>query len=256
MKAIFQRIQELCDEERHAALVTVVESSGSTPRKPGARMIVYPDGSIEGTIGGGGVEKHVIEEALTSIETGESQLIHIDLRENKPDSIDAVCGGELRVFIETIGSVSRLLIFGAGHVGRALAHMAKEMDLRVVVYDDRKEQAQVNHFPSEAKVICGSFEEAIKTLQPTPHDYIAIMTYNHALDESLLKNALKTPAVYVGMVGSRTKCKRIKDNLAKQGVSAERLNEVHAPIGLAIGAHTPAEIAVSILAEIVKEANR
>lgn len=256
MTSIFQRIQELIDEGRPAALATVVESSGSTPRKPGARMIVYPDGSIEGTVGGGSVEKHVIEEALTLIEKGESRLIHIDLRENKSDSVGGICGGEMRVFIEIIGNAARLLILGAGHVGRTLARMAKELDFRVVVYDDREEQAAPDQFPSEAKVICGPFEKAMETMQPASRDYIAIMTYNHALDESLLKDALETPAKYVGMIGSKTKSRQVKEHLANQGVSQERLDAVHAPIGLPIGAHSPAEIAVSILSEIVKVTNQ
>jgi xanthine dehydrogenase accessory factor len=234
----------------------VVESIGSTPRKPGARMIVYPDGSIEGTVGGGSVEKRVIEEALSLLEKRESRLIHMDLREKKPDSIGAVCGGELRVFIEIIGNLPRLLILGAGHVGRTLARMAAELDFRVVVYDEREEQASPDRFPSDTEVICGPFEKAMETLQPTSYDYIAIMTHSHTLDESLLKNALDTPARYVGMVASKTKSKQIKERLASQGVPQKRISEVHAPIGLAIGAHTPAEIAISILGELIQEANQ
>lgn len=256
MRSIFQRIQELYEEGRAAALATVVEASGSTPRKPGARMIVYPDGSIEGTVGGGGVEKRVIEEALNVIEKGQSRLIHMDLREKKSDTVGAVCGGELRIFVEAIGNVPRLLILGAGHVGRTLAGMAAELDLRVVVYDDREEQTDRDQFPPGTRVICGPFKKAMDAIQPTTRDYIAVMTYSHTLDESLLRDALETPAKYVGMVGSKTKCQRVKERLASQGVSQERLNDVHAPIGLPIGAHTPAEIAISILGEIVKEANR
>ncbi len=256
MNTIFRRIQNLYDEGRPAALVTLVESSGSTPRKAGARMIVYPDGSIEGTIGGGIMEKRVIEEARSLIETGESNLLHIDLRENRPDSVGAVCGGELRVYIEPIGTLARLIIFGAGHVGQTLARMARELQFQVVVYDDREEYARIDRFPSDVKVLCDSFERCMEILKPTSIDYIAIMTYRYTIDELLAKLSLDTSARYVGMIGSELKCMRVKDHLEQQGVPREKLERIHAPIGLPIGGHTPAEVAVSVLAEIVKEANR
>ncbi len=256
MIPLFQRAQELIDEDRPAALATVVEAKGSTPRKPGARMIVYPDGSIEGTVGGGGLEKRVIEEALIRIGSGESGLIHITLRDSTPGASEGACGGEMRVFIEPIGNAPRLLIFGAGHVGRTLARMASELDFHIVVYDDREEYADPEYFPKTIRLVHGPFDQAMETLQPTLRDSIVIMTYNHALDQSLLKDALGTPARYVGMIGSKTKCKKVRENLLAEGISNERLQQAHAPIGLPIGGHTPAEIAISILGEIVQESNK
>ena len=237
-------------------MALVVETVGSTPQKTGARMLVFPDGSIEGTIGGGGLEKRVIDEALSAIEDQTSRLISIDLHRETSESIDAVCGGEVRVFIEPIGTVSRLIIFGAGHVGRALARLAQDLSLRVVVYDDREEHADPAQFPDTTKIVCGPFEDAMDRVQPTAQDYIVILTYDHKHDELVLHDALATPAKYVGMIGSSRKCRHVRERLLKQGISQAQLDRAHAPIGLPIGAHTPAEIAISIAGEIVKEMNQ
>ncbi|MBN2329230.1 MAG: XdhC family protein [Candidatus Omnitrophica bacterium] len=253
MTSLFGRAQELLDENRTAALATVVETKGSSPRKPGARMIVYPDGSIEGTVGGGGLEKRVIEESLALMKKGESRLLHISLHDQAPGASEGMCGGEMRVFIESIGGAPRLLILGAGHVARTLARMAVELDLNVMVYDNREEYADDKYFPSQVRVIHGPFENAMERLEPAPRDSIVIMTYNHEWDQSLLKDALETSAGYVGMIGSQTKCKQIRDNLTKLGIPGERLRQAHAPIGLPIGGHAPAEISISILGEMIRE---
>ncbi len=255
MISIFRRVQELFEEGRAAALCTVVQSAGSTPQKPGARMIVYPDGSIEGTVGGGALEKRVIEQAREVIETGESRLTPIELRENQPHSVGGVCGGEMLVFVEKIGTQPRLLILGGGHVGQTLSRMATELPLQIVVYDDREEYAQPERFPPNVKTVCGPFEQAMETLQPAAQDYIAVMTYKYTLDELLVKAAVETPAKYIGMIGSEMKCLRVMDDLADQGVSKDKLARVRAPIGIDIGAHTPPEVAVSILGEIVQVMN-
>lgn len=255
MTPIFTRIQQLEDEGKTAAVCTVIETSGSTPRKPGARMIVYPDGSIEGTVGGGALEKSVIEESLKVIETGEAKVAPITLREHEPDSVGGVCGGALKVFIERVGTRPRLLILGAGHVGQTLARMARELDLQVVVFDDREDQASPDRFPPDVKAVCGPFEKAMEILKPAPGDYIAIMTYKFTLDEEVLHASLQTPARYIGMIGSDLKCMRVMNDLEDRGVAKEQLERVRAPIGIDIGAHTPAEVAVSILAQIVKIMN-
>lgn len=255
MRPTFLRIQQLVDERIPSALATVVESSGSTPRKPGSRMIIFPDASIEGTVGGGALEKSVIDRATELIKSGESKLVEIELRENTPHSVGGICGGALKVFIETLGMAPRLLIFGAGHVALTMAQMAQELDLQIVVYDDREEFARPERFPLNVKVICGPFEQAMEILQPTPMDYITIVTYKFTLDALVLQHALETPAHYIGMIGSEVKCLRVMNDLSKAGVPQEKLDRVHAPIGLPIGAHTPAEVAVSILAQIVQIMN-
>ncbi|RJP34239.1 MAG: xanthine dehydrogenase [Candidatus Omnitrophota bacterium] len=255
MERIFARIQELFDQHNAAVLATVVESHGSTPRKSGSRMIVFPDGAIEGTIGGGGLEKKVIQEALAVFQSGESKLVHIALRENEPTSVGGICGGELRVFLERIGTLPRLLIFGAGHVGQTLARMAGEIELQVVVYDDRVEFIRPELFPPYVKIVHGSFDQAMETLQPARDDFIVVVTYQHANDQQVVRQALDTPARYIGMIGSEIKCMRIRENMREQGVLQEQLDRIHAPIGLPIGGHTPAEVAISILAQVVQVMN-
>ncbi|MEW6235150.1 MAG: XdhC/CoxI family protein [Candidatus Omnitrophota bacterium] len=255
MESIFGKIQEIVSEGRPAALATIVECRGSTPRKPGARMIVYPNGTIDGTIGGGALEKQAIEEALQVLAEGAPKLIRIVLHDDVPGSGVGICGGEASVFLERIGSAPRLLIFGAGHVGRMLARMAEEFDFTIAVFDDRREFADPALFSPRVKVHCAPFGQAIELLKPTPEDYIVIMTYGHEHDGQLLRDALKTPAKYVGMIGSRKKCLKIKEDLVKEGFTPQQIERAAAPIGLPIGAHTPAEIAVSILAQLIQVAN-
>lgn len=255
MFEVYSRVVEIDKKGKAAALCTVVESKGSTPRKPGSRMIVYPDGSIESTVGGGALEKKVITEALAVIEQGEAKLLHIALRENEADSVGGICGGELQVFIEPIGTQSRLIIFGGGHVGCTLAQIAQHLDVKLVVIDDRDAQSLPGQFPDSAEVLCIPFEQALERIKPSPRDYVVIMTYKYTHDMEILNQALQTQAKYIGMIGSEVKCMRVMHELGQRGVSLEQLNRVHAPIGLPIGAHNPAEVAVSVMAQIVKVMN-
>lgn len=255
MTPIFGRIQEIIDEGRQAALATIVEASGSTPGKPGARMIVHPDASIEGTIGGGTVEKQTIEKALDVIQSGENRSFQFDLRDETSGSAVGVCGGTLRVFIEKIGRSSRLIVFGGGHVGQTLAWMAEGLDLDIVIYDDRREFTDPARFPARVKTVCDSFDRAMDILKPTENDYIAIMSYMHTHDGQILHAALQHPFKYAGMIGSQKKCRHVMAELRDQGISQDLLDRVHAPIGIPIGAHTPTEIAISILAEIIRVMN-
>ncbi len=255
MIPIFSRVQKIIDEGQVAALATVVESHGSTPRKPSARMIIFRDGTIEGTVGGGALEKKVIDEAAEVIKTGQPKLVEIELQDNTPHSVGGICGGGVKIFLEKIGNIPRLFIFGAGHVGQTLARMAVEFDWEVVVYDDREEFTNPANFPEYVKTVHAPFEEALERLQPTEQDYIVIVTYKHANDSTVLKQALQYPARYIGMIGSELKCVRIKDKLLDEGVSEEHLQRVVAPIGLDIGAHAPNEVAVSILAQLIRVMN-
>lgn len=218
-------------------------------------MIVFPDQSIEGTVGGGALEKRVIDEAITSIKSNQNKLIQIDLRENSEHSVGGICGGDLKVFVEVLGQTPRLLIFGAGHVGQTLAEMAHPLELDIEIYDDRDEFTRPERYPKGVKPFCVPFEEAITKANPKPCDFIVIMTYKFTHDSQLLYDALQTQAHYIGMIGSDIKCMRVINDLKKKGVTQEKLDFVHAPIGLDIGAHTPAEVAVSTLAEIIKVSN-
>jgi xanthine dehydrogenase accessory factor len=253
VRDFYQHVLEWLEQGQRVAIALIVQSKGSTPRKPGTRMAVFADAHIEGSIGGGVLEQRVIEEALRVLASSESRLIHYDLKEETPDSIGAICGGEVWVYIEPLVSSPRLLILGGGHVGRVLARMAVELELRVVVYDDRPEVMEPGLFPPSITLRHGSFEQAMAVLQPQARDWIAIMTYNHQHDYDLLCAALSTPARYIGVVASRKKMAEFRERLIDRGFPMERIEQIHGPIGLKIGGNHPAEIAISILAEIIQE---
>lgn len=252
---IYIEITKLIKQDTPAALATVVESSGSTPRMVGAKMLVKSDGSILGTIGGGRVELLVIEEALKIMHESSGRIIEYDLTSSKK-GIGAICGGNMKVFIEPIQKQEKLFIFGAGHIAQPLAVMGKTLGLKVFVVDDRPSYANTKRFAAADKVICGKFKETIKKLPLDKKSYAVIITYSHSLDYQVLKSCLKYDLAYLGMIGSKNKVRIVFDKLKKDGISKRKLSKVFAPVGLEIGAEAPAEIAVSILAQIIKVRNK
>ena len=250
MTDIFEEIIKIKAEGEGAALVTVISTSGSTPRKEGAKMLVRYDGSIVGTIGGGKIEKQVIEEALEVIRKGSSKRINFSLKEG--DELGMICGGDTELFIEPIISKSAMYIFGGGHIALTLVKVASLLDFKVIVIDDRHEFADAHRFPEAESTLVEDFSKAFKKLKVDKASYIVIVTHGHKGDEIVLEGALATEAKYIGMVGSKTKNKTIFSHLLSKGVSQEQLDRIHAPIGLKINAQTPEEIAISIMAEIIQ----
>jgi xanthine dehydrogenase accessory factor len=247
---IYQEIVRIKAEGEEAALVTVVSASGSTPREEGAKMLVRADGSIMGTIGGGNIEKQVIKEALAIIKMGIPQRLCYRLKEG--EELGMVCGGDTEVFVEPILTVPTVYIFGGGHIALPLAKMAKVTGFKIVVIDDRPEYASPERFPEAERTLVTDFAQAFSKLKIDKSSYIVIVTHGHRGDEAVLEGAVATQAKYIGMIGSRTKNQTVFSHLLAKGVPQERLDTVHAPIGLAIHAQTPEEIAVSILAEIIQ----
>jgi xanthine dehydrogenase accessory factor len=252
MADIYQEIVKVKEEGKEAALVTIVAATGSTPREEGAKMLVRPDGSISGTIGGGSLEAEVINEAIQVIRLGKPKRLHMSLTAKEAEEAGMICGGDLEVFIEPITTAPNLYIFGGGHVSLPLAKTAKLLGFRITVIDDRAEFASTERFPEAESVLAGDFTKTFPKLKIDKSGYIVIVTRGHQNDELVLEWAIGTPARYIGMIGSQTKVKTIYSHLLARGVSQERLDSVHSPIGLEIGAQTPEEIAVSILAEIIK----
>jgi xanthine dehydrogenase accessory factor len=230
-------------------LATVVSTGGSAPREAGARMAVMPDGSIVGTVGGGILEKTVIEDALAVMGEGRPRLARYDLTVGE-GGIGAECGGRAEVFLEPVGSAPHLMIVGAGHVGLALARLGVDAGFMVSVIDDRPEFAEKAAIPGIRVVARSADDPSLRDLV-TEHTAIAVITRSHMMDREALQNLAETGAFYVGMIGSRKKVAAEMKALTEAGVDPEALARVHAPIGVAIGAETPAEIAVSILAEII-----
>jgi xanthine dehydrogenase accessory factor len=231
-------------------MATVVRAAGSTPRAAGARMLLLADGSILGTVGGGVREADVLAAARDVMRTGGSRLLAVDFSEGLAGGEGPACGGSMEVFMERIDPARRAVIAGAGHVGHALARILALLEYRVVVVDPREEWANAERFPG-ATLVHMPFPAGIASLDLAPADAVVLVTPGHQHDREALRCALATPAGYVGMIGSRTKVATVFQALRDEGVSDEQLARVHAPIGLAIGAETPAEIAIAIAAEMV-----
>jgi xanthine dehydrogenase accessory factor len=234
-----------------AALVTVVATEGSTPQKAGAKMVVYPDGRLVGTIGGGCVEAEMARRARQAIESRQPQLASYDLTPEQAGEDGLVCGGRMQVFIEPLLGTPTLCLFGAGHVAQPLAHMAKLAGFRVEVVDDRVKFANRERFPDADEVLVEDFRAARDRLTLGPNTYVVVVTRGHKGDADALSCVLEHELRYVGLLGSRPKMVHVFNELRDRGVPPEALARVHVPIGLGIGAQTPEEIAVSILAEMV-----
>jgi len=252
MNDIYQEIVKVKAGGEEAALVTVVSASGSTPREEGTKMLVRPDGSIFGTIGGGSLEAQIIEEAVKVIRQGKPKRLHRSLTAKEAGEEGMICGGDLEVFIEPILTPPALYIFGGGHIALALTKMGKLCGFNIAVVDDRADFASAERFPEAEVILAEDFTKSFPKIKIDKSSYIVIVTHGHQHDEVVLEWAVGTPAKYIGMIGSKTKNETIFTHLRDRGIPREQLDRVHAPIGLGIGAQTPEEIAVSILAEVIK----
>jgi xanthine dehydrogenase accessory factor len=249
---IFEEIARIKRERLSAALATVVGGEAGVPGKTGFRMLVYPDGKILGTVGGGLLEAKVLQEALRCMQERTSKLLKLGLDQSE-SGIGVLCGGEAEVFVEPILPVSNLFIFGAGHIALPLAQFAKALEFAVVVIDDREEFASRDRFPKANEVKLGDFSTITRSIEFHSDDFVVIITHGHQHDEIVLKECIskKNKPGYIGMIGSKAKVATVFSHLKQQGVSEELLANVNAPVGLDIGGRTPAEIALSIMAEIV-----
>lgn len=247
---IYNEIQSSLKRGERVAIATVVKTAGAAPCGVGSKMLVRADGTASGSFAGPKTDGKVTQEALHAIRDGHSYLTHIHL---DPDQGEAVgsCGATLEVFFEVLRPEPRLIIAGAGYVAQALARLAAALDFRIVVVDDRRDLADPIVFDEKVQLTFGDIPQTIHELEPDESSWIVIVTRGHHLDKDALQAALETNATYVGMIGSPSKVKRIFKDLLKEGFSLERLEQVHAPIGLDLGAETPDEIALSIAAEMV-----
>ncbi len=262
---IYEEITAIQEAGKQGALVTVVEANGSTPREAGAKMIVLSTGEIIDTIGGGVVEKYVINEALKVIKNNSPVLLHYSLDAEK-EGIETgmICGGDMTVFIEPIINTPSLYIFGAGHIGKALYKIALLTNFNTHIYDTNKESIDFEYYSDAAEIKFGPYNEIIKDIIFKKPSFIVIATKSHYTDEIVLREILKQNIKfsYIGMVASKKKSSTIKEHLLKEGISEDKLNSVKSPVGLPINSETPSEIAVSIFAEIIsvknsgKEVNR
>jgi xanthine dehydrogenase accessory factor len=228
-------------------LVTVVASSGSSPRKAGAKMLVRSDGSFVGTVGGGRVEKESVEAALVALTTETPRMLDYVLT---PENGFA-CGGSMTVYIEPQGRRPQLTVFGAGHVGRAVTALAHSCGFRVVVVDERPDCATDAQLPGADQVICISVREAFARLHLGSEDFVIIATPGHVSDFDAVRGCLATQAGFIGLLGSRRKRETLLKTLEDEGFDAALRDRIVTPVGLDIGAQTPEEIAVSIVGKLI-----
>ncbi len=250
MTDVLRELLEAVDTRTPVVLCTVVGTSRSVPRRAGAKMLVYADGHTTGTIGGGEMESRVIDEALAALAEGRPRRLTYSLVD--PASGDpGVCGGEVDLYLEPHMPQSTLFLVGAGHVGKAVAELATWLGHSVVVWDDRPEQ--LADIGDVAATVTGPIEAALEQHPVDEHTRVVMVTRNVQLDTTLLPVLLSTLAPYVGLMGSQRRWATTRQKLSEAGVADADLDRVRSPIGVEISAETPAEIAVSILAEVIAD---
>jgi len=248
--SIYHALVQLEEGNGAGAICTVVRSQGSTPRHRGSKMVVYPDGSIIGTVGGGELESRVIAEARQAMLDGKPRLLEYNMSD--PAHGDpGVCGGQVEVFVEPLQPKPELVVIGSGHVGKAVAHLAHWLGFRVAVNDDRPDFCTSEAVPDADEYFPVPMAELPKLLKITPWTYLVLTTRGVNVDVQGLPELLDSPAAYIGVIGSQRRWATARKQMLKNGVSEEKLNRVRSPIGLELKAETPEEIAVSIMAEII-----
>ncbi len=250
MNNIYLEIENILKQHRPSALCVITETSGSTPRKSASKMIVFANSEIIGTVGGGAIEKQIIADALQVIEQNKPikklYMLETDLNMH--------CGGSMEVYIEPLLQANNLYIFGAGHVGKALAKFAKDLDFSITFFDWRDiifsdEELAEYHF------VKGDYLESIKKMVFDSNTFSVIVTPSHEFDEQILSVLGKKPHAYVGMIGSKRKVEGVKKSLLQSGYTEEEIARLDMPIGIPINVETPNEIAISIVAKLIDVRN-
>jgi len=244
---LYEEVVRLTRRGEPFALATVIASSGSSPRKAGAKMLVRSDGSFSGTVGGGRVEKESVAAALAALADGSTRTLEYVLTAE----YGFACGGNMSVYIEPQGRRPLLVMFGAGHVGRAVTALAHGCGFRVVVVDERPECAVAGLLPGADEIVCAPVDGAFASLKLDRESFVVIATPGHLHDFAAVRGCLATPAGFIGLLGSRRKRETLLRTLEEEGFDGGQRTRVVTPVGLAIGAQTPEEIAVSIVGQLI-----
>lgn len=249
-RAIIEAVLKSKNSGEPVVMATIVRDSGSVPRHAGSKMLVFPDGKIMGTIGGGEMENRVIAEGLECLKKHEPTMLHYELSD--PAQGDpGVCGGQVDIFMEPILADPAVLVIGCGHVGQAVVELAHWLGFRVIACDDRADLCNPEKTPFADEYLVAVPEEVPTKASIHHQTYIAAVTRGVPFDVQMLPALLKSPAPYIGVIGSRRRWATAVKSLHESGVTDDELARVHAPIGLELQAETPREIAVSIMAEII-----
>lgn len=248
--SLYERLAEIDRLGLRAVLATVIRTRGSVPRHAGSKMLIFPDGSIEGTIGGGEMESRVIQESIQALSDGRTRVLQYAFSD--PEKGDpGVCGGEMEVFVEPLQPRPSMIVIGAGHVGQAVAHLARWLGFRLVVSDDRPGFASTDVVPEADEYLACPLEELPDKTNIDEQTYVVLLTRGVKVDVEGLPALLETPAPYIGVIGSRRRWEVTVKELREMGIEEKKIARVTSPIGLELGAETPEEIAVSIMAEII-----
>ncbi len=247
---IYKEIVESINLGKVFVVATIVKTTGSTPRKIGAKMLIYSDSTILGTVGGGDFERIVIDDCLKLI---ESKAVHLlkkySFSQQGENATGMCCGGNVEVFMEVQKKPKRLVIFGGGHIGKELVRIAKNSDFEITVVDDRKKIIDLYDDSVETKLATIDFSDNLPQLDE--NSFAVILSRSHQTDCIILQSVLKSNCQYIGLIGSKTKISKMFAHLQDTGIEQKLLDMVRTPIGLDINAESPFEIAVSILAEII-----
>jgi xanthine dehydrogenase accessory factor len=243
---MFGKLSKDIENGKSGAVVTVTKSSGSTPADVGKMMIVYEDGSIDGTVGGGNLEKQTISIALDLLRKGKSEGISFDLTKD----LGMNCGGSVELFIKIVKPDYRLILVGGGHIAFSLNKIAKLVNFRTVIFDDREDMLTEERFGNADETIFGDIASNLSKFNFNENDFIVIVTHGHKNDEDALFEVIDKNVKYIGVIGSKRKIKVMFDNLFERGISRESIEKVYSPIGLRLGGNSPEEVALSIISEI------
>lgn len=249
---IFSDIAQLAAQGLSLVIATVVDARGSSPQKPGARIVVLADGSLRGTVGGGAIERQVVEAARALLADPEATTRLLETSLGK--DLGMSCGGTMTVFLEKLVAAERLLVFGAGHVGKALASFARQVGFLVTVADAREALLTEERFPGVERRVQDP-REAARSLPADERCYACVMTHDHGLDQELVELLAPRPLRYLGVIGSRRKAERCRSQMEAKGFGPEVVARLRSPMGINIGGQAPEEIALSIAAELVAVRN-
>lgn len=248
---IYDEIQAALTRGEKLVVATVVKTVGAAPCAVGTKALIRQNGNMQGRIAGPLTDYKIAEEARKAFQAGQSYISHVHMDADKGEAVGS-CGATLEIFYEILYPEPRLILAGAGYVAQALARLLVTMNFRIIAIDDRRDFANPQVFPSQVQLLLeDDIPQALRTLAADDASWIVIVTRGHNLDKDSLRAALTTPATYIGMIGSTSKVKHIFSDLQQEGITAAQLANVHAPIGLDLGAETPDEIALSIAAEIL-----
>lgn len=255
MEEVYKALSNLVNTGQPGVLCTITSTQGSTPRQEGSKMIVYPDGKLVGTIGGGELERRVIEDSLQALDQGKPREVAYSMVDpNRGDP--GVCGGQLRVFIDPILPKPKLIVIGCGHVGKEVVFIGHWLNFHVIACDDRPDLCGLESLLGADECYSDFSRLFDDFIEITAWTYVVMTTRDTRVDVSLLPEILNQKPAYVGVIGSHRRWSTTKSKLLDVGVKQGQIDLVHSPVGLNLGAETPKEIAISIMAEIIKVQNQ